>query len=134
MHELSIATSIVETVLQEIARKNLPPVQAIAVRLGALSSIDPEALRFGFDSIISETPLAQTKLEIEFVPVQGKCRACRREFAVEDFVFACPFCRSGQIEVTQGEELDVAYLEVEDASANPKDENAPMDRNNPTDF
>jgi hydrogenase nickel incorporation protein HypA/HybF len=112
MHELSIATSIVETVLQEIARKRLPPVQTIAVRIGALSAVDPEALRFGFDSIISGTPLAKTKLEIEFVPVQGKCRACRQEFAVEDFVFACPHCQSGHIEVTRGEELDIAYLEV----------------------
>jgi hydrogenase nickel incorporation protein HypA/HybF len=114
MHELSIATSIVETVLQEITRQHLPPVQTIAVRIGALSSIDPEALRFGFDSIISGTPLAKTKLEIEYVPVQGKCRACGREFVVEDFVFACPHCQSGQIEVTRGEELDIAYLEIED--------------------
>jgi hydrogenase nickel incorporation protein HypA/HybF len=112
MHEISIASSIVETVLREIARKQLPPVQTIAVRIGALSCVDPEALRFGFDSIIPDTPLAKTKLDIEFVPVQGKCRACGREFAVEDFVFACPLCQSGQIEVTRGEELDIAYLEV----------------------
>lgn len=112
MHELSIATSIVDTVLQEIRRKRLPPVQTIAVRIGALSSVDPEALRFGFDVIIVDTPLAKTKLEIEFVPVQGKCRACNFEFAVQDFVFACPQCNSGQIETTRGDELDIAYLEV----------------------
>jgi hydrogenase nickel incorporation protein HypA/HybF len=116
MHELSIATSIVETVLQEIARQHLLPVQTIAVRLGALSCVDPEALRFGFDSIISGTPLANTKLEIEFVPVQGKCRTCGQEFTVEDFVFACPHCQSGQIEITRGEELDIAYLEIEERS------------------
>ncbi len=112
MHELSIATSIVDSVLLEIQRKNLPPVQTIAVRIGALSSVDPEALRFGFDAIIADTPLAKTKLEIEFVPVQGKCRACNNEFAVQDFVFACPSCNSGQIEMTRGDELDIAYLEV----------------------
>lgn len=112
MHELSIATSIVETVLQEIQRKNLPPVQTIAVRIGALSCVDPEALRFGFDSIITDTSLAQAKLEIEQVPVQGKCRACNNEFTVQDFVFACPSCDSGQIDMTRGDELDIAYLEV----------------------
>lgn len=36
MHELSLATSIVETVTQEIQRKNLPPTQTITVRIGAL--------------------------------------------------------------------------------------------------
>lgn len=112
MHELSIATSIVDSVLQEVARRKLPPVQTIALRLGALSSVDPEALRFGFDAIIGDTPLANAKLEIEFVPVQGKCRACMHEFAVHDFVFACPRCASGRIDTTRGDELDIAYLEV----------------------
>ncbi|MDZ7292026.1 MAG: hydrogenase maturation nickel metallochaperone HypA [candidate division KSB1 bacterium] len=121
MHELSIATSIVETVLQEIQRQNLPPVQTIAVRIGALSSVDPEALRFGYEAITPDTPLANTKLEIEFVPVQAKCRACGQEFAVEDFVFACPLCDSGQIEVMRGEELDIAYLEVENDKLNTDD-------------
>lgn len=112
MHELSIATSIVDSVLQEIARKSLPPVQTIALRIGALSNVDPEALRFGFAATVMDTPLAGAKLEIEFVPVQGKCRACNHEFAVRDFVFACPHCDSGQIDMTRGDELDIAYLEV----------------------
>lgn len=112
MHELSIAAALVDTVLQEIQRKNLSPVQTIAVRIGALSSVDPEALRFGFDAIIVDTPLAKTKLEIEFVPIQGKCRACNNEFTVQNFVFACPLCDSRQIDMTRGDELDIAYLEV----------------------
>lgn len=112
MHELSLATSIVDSVLQEVARKQLPPVQTIALRLGALSNVDPEALRFGFEAIIIDTPLANAKLEIELVPVQGKCRACNREFNVVDFIFICPFCQSGKIETTRGDELDIAYLEV----------------------
>lgn len=112
MHELSIAAALVDTVLQEVQHKTLPPVQTIAVRIGALSCVDPEALRFGFDSIIVDTPLEKAKLEIEFVAVQGKCRACNHEFAVQNFVFACPACSSGQIETTRGDELEIAYLEV----------------------
>ncbi len=112
MHELSLAASIIESVTQEAARKNLPPVQTIALRIGALSNVDPEALRFGFDAIVMDTQLANAKLEIEFVPVQGKCRACGREFNVIDFVFMCPFCQSGEIEVARGEELEISYLEV----------------------
>ncbi len=112
MHELSIAAALVDTVLREIQRQNLSLVQTIAVRIGALSSVDPEALRFGFDAIIIDTPLANTKLEMEFVPIQGKCRACNNEFTVQNFVFACPLCDSRQIDMTHGDELDIAYLEV----------------------
>ncbi|MDZ7363260.1 MAG: hydrogenase maturation nickel metallochaperone HypA [candidate division KSB1 bacterium] len=114
MHELSIASAIVDTVTQEIKRQNLPPVQTIVVRIGALSSVVPEALQFGFEAIIPDTLLANTKLQIEWTPVQGKCRVCNHEFTVEDFVFACPACQSGQIEVTRGDELEIAFLEVDE--------------------
>ena len=114
MHELSIANAIVETVLQEIQQQNLAAVQTIVLRVGTLSGVVPEALQFGFEAIISDTPLAKTKLEIERIPVQGKCRTCDHDFTVADFIFACPACDSGQIEVTHGEELEIAYLEVAD--------------------
>lgn len=113
MHELAIAEAIVNTVLQEIERQQLPPVQKVVVRVGALSGIMPESLQFGFEAIRVDTPLAQTILEIERVPTQGKCHDCEHEFPVEELVFACPLCRSGNIKVTRGEELDIAYLEVE---------------------
>ena len=114
MHELSIAASIVETVSQEIKWQNLQRVQTIVLRIGALSGVDPEALRFGFEAITTDTPFAKTRLDIEYVPVQGKCRACGRRFTVEDFIFACPICQSVEIEITAGEELDIAYLEIEE--------------------
>ncbi|MFQ5631945.1 MAG: hydrogenase maturation nickel metallochaperone HypA [bacterium] len=114
MHELSMATSILNTVLQEIETKKLPPVEYIVVRIGALSGILPDALEFSFDAIKRNTSLADTRLKIEKVPVTGKCRDCSAGFGVEDYVFACPRCNSGSIEVTHGQELDIAYLEVEE--------------------
>jgi len=90
----------------------LSEVQTIAVRIGALSSVNPEALRFGFTALTQDTPLAQTELAIEMVPVQGRCRNCERELEVRDLVFACPFCGPGQIAVAHGEELDINDLEV----------------------
>jgi hydrogenase nickel incorporation protein HypA/HybF len=113
MHELSIADAIVHTVLQEIERQHLPPVQKVVVRVGALSGVVPDALQFGFEAITAGTPLAQTILEIEPVPIQGRCNECEHTFPVEEFLFACPVCQSGNIQVTRGEELDIAYLEVE---------------------
>jgi len=118
MHELSIAKSIVDLVLLEIEQRNLPQVQTIVLRVGALSGVVPEALQFSFEVIIKDTPLANTKLKIEEIPIQGKCEICGNEFTVESFVFACPICHSGQTEVTHGEELDIAYLEVEESRSN----------------
>lgn len=112
MHELGIAQSIIQTVLDEVAAKGLTPVESITVRVGALSSVVPEALEFGFDALKADTALAETQLKIERVPIQGKCKDCGRDFDVEDYVFACPHCESGQLTVLRGEELEIAYLEV----------------------
>lgn len=114
MHELTIANSIVAHVKKEVERQDLPPVKAIIVRVGVLSDVVPEALEFNFDVIKADTPFSQTKLVIETVPLKGKCQKCDHEFSVENYAFFCPICNSGQITVTQGEELDIAYLEVEE--------------------
>ncbi|MFQ5639748.1 MAG: hydrogenase maturation nickel metallochaperone HypA [bacterium] len=115
MHELAFANSIVSVVQREVARQNLPPVKKVVVRIGALSDVVPDALKFNYEIITRDTPLEKTQLVIDEIAVKARCTSCAREFGVEKFVFACPGCGSGQIKVIQGEELDIAYLEVEDS-------------------
>ncbi|UCD64103.1 MAG: hydrogenase maturation nickel metallochaperone HypA [Candidatus Zixiibacteriota bacterium] len=114
MHELAIANSIVDTVLDEAARRNLKAITAVGLRVGDLTDIVPEALEFGFSAIISNTPLQGVRLEIERVPLGGTCRACSESFDIKEMVFACPRCGSGKIKIDRGEELDIAYIEVGD--------------------
>ncbi len=112
MHELSIAQSIISYVLQEVEQRQLPPVQKVVVRVGPLSGIFPEALRFGFESLVVDTPLVNAQLEIEEIPLRGKCKSCGFEFSIENNLFACSQCSATQIEVVSGTDLDIAYLEV----------------------
>ena len=114
MHELSIAQSIVESVLKEVNKKNYSNVTTIALRIGALTDIVPDALEFGFDIIKAETILASTKLEIEIIPVRGKCNNCKKDFEVKEFIFVCPECSSFDIKTEKGTELDIAYIEIDD--------------------
>lgn len=110
MHELSIATEIISIVEKEIARQSLNSVSSIKLRIGALAGVNPEALRFGFEAASAGTALAGTTLDIDWIVVKGKCRTCGREFTIDDFAFICPFCDSPDIEVLQGEELDIVHL------------------------
>jgi hydrogenase nickel incorporation protein HypA/HybF len=112
MHELSIANSIINIVLDEIKIKNLGEVKAIGLKIGALSGIFPDALEFGFDAIKLETVLCKTKLEIEVIPIAGNCANCSKSFEVRDLVFSCPHCQSSSIKMEQGEELDITYMEI----------------------
>ena len=119
MHELSIAQSILDTVLQEMESRQLPPISKIVVHVGALSGVVPEALQFGFDALKKQTPLENTELSIEMIPVRGHCTDCGADFEVENFAFSCPQCQSGQIQMTCGDELNIAYLEVEEEPSAP---------------
>jgi len=110
MHELHIATEIITIVQEEMATRRLSEVKAVGIRLGVLSGVDPEALTFGFEAATIDTPQSGAKLIIERIPVQGRCRSCKKDFQVEEFIFMCPHCCSTDMEITQGEELDVAYL------------------------
>ncbi len=110
MHELGIALEIIKSVEAERLERDMKQISEIGVSVGALSSIDPESLRFCFDASKKDTALMDTQLEIEYVAVEGKCNSCARNFKVEDFIFICPSCGSTDIEVEKGEEMNINYI------------------------
>ena len=65
MHELSIATSLVEAVCEELPRLNGATVRAIRIRVGSLSGVSSDALLFSFDAAADGSPIAGSLLEIE---------------------------------------------------------------------
>jgi len=113
MHELAIANSIVRTVLEAMDRDGYTAVTRVGLHIGALTDVVPEALVFGFEAIVKGTALEHTRLDIEQIPIKGKCRECGGEFTIEEFSFVCPLCSGRDIAMSQGDELDITYLEVE---------------------
>jgi len=113
MHELSIAESIVNGVLKEMEIRNISRVIAVGVKIGALSDIVPESLQFGYETLIPDTPLKGSELHIEMVPITAYCDNCQRSFQIDNFIFVCPDCFSSRLELKQGNELQMAYIEIE---------------------
>lgn len=112
MHELSIAGNIVDTVRRETSDRGLSRIEAITIRIGRMTDVNPDALTFGFEVITRDTELAGTKLIIELVPIAAKCKRCGREFEVPEYSFICPDCSSNAVELIRGLELDIAFFEV----------------------
>lgn len=113
MHELSIADNILSAVKSAAQERQISDVTKISIRIGSLSNVEPEALRFGFDVLKTDQGLPNCLLEIEFVLTRARCRKCSSEFEVHDFVFICPDCASSQCDLTSGQELEIAYFEGE---------------------
>ncbi len=113
MHELGIAQEIISLIEAEQKRRDYKRIVSVHLRLGALSGVDPDALTFGYEAATLDTPLAECRLVIETVAIRGRCRNCRAEFSVDDWLFACPICLSHDVDVIQGDEMQIDHLVVE---------------------
>ncbi len=114
MHELSIAQSIIEIATEEASRRS-SRVSAVHLKLGALSGVVTEALLFAYDLACEQTPLAGSRLVIEELPTVVYCPRCRKDQTLSSTQwFCCPVCDTPTSDVTQGRELEVSALELED--------------------
>jgi hydrogenase nickel incorporation protein HypA/HybF len=113
MHELSIALSILDLVTEEAERRRAR-VLAVHVKLGPLSGVVKDALVSAFGLAREGTPLAQTELLIEEVPIVGRCRVCAAESPPLSLQsLSCPACGTPIAEFVSGRELEVVALEIE---------------------
>ena len=112
MHELSIAQSIVD-IIDETLNGEDKKLLEVAVRIGELVAVVPESLKFCYEVITENTKYAGSRLDIQILPLRSRCKNCRREFQIEKFNFICPHCASTELEVIQGQELNISHLEVE---------------------
>ncbi|MDR7480922.1 MAG: hydrogenase maturation nickel metallochaperone HypA [Armatimonadota bacterium] len=119
MHELSICQALIEVAADALARVPAPSprVLRVTVRVGRLTAVVPEALRFHFDLLTPGTVLEGAELVIEEVPARGRCAACLYEFAADGFPSRCPACGARDVLVSGGQDLDVVALDVADDDA-----------------
>ena len=104
----------------EIAAASIPEdmhharVERINLKVGKLSAIVTDSLRFCFEIAAKETQLDGAELFIEEIPVVALCNSCRHEWTIENPVFKCEKCNSGEIELLSGRELDIDSIEIAD--------------------
>ncbi len=115
MHELSIVASVLDQ-LEEIKKQQPAGVHfsKVGLRVGELAGVDVDCLRFGFECSVKETPWEDMVLEIEQVPRRQRCPGCGAEFQAENWATACPKCGEAATITIAGEELQIAFVEVDE--------------------
>jgi hydrogenase nickel incorporation protein HypA/HybF len=113
MHEMSLCEGIVQILEVNAARQGFARVKTVWLEIGALSGVEPEAMRFGFDAVTRGTLAERAGLEIVEVPGEAWCLQCAKTVAVQQRFDACPDCGSYQLQVTGGEQMRIKELEVE---------------------
>lgn len=113
MHEMGIAQNILEIALNAANREGALKIDRINILAGELRGLVPLQLTFCFGLVSQNTIASGAYLNIETIPVSGRCKDCNNSFSIEEYQYLCPKCGSNNIEVTGGTELRIKDIEIE---------------------
>jgi len=115
MHELSIAQSVVQAVLESLSGTPACQILKVRLKIGALSGVDADAVRFCYDIATRDTRLEGSILDIETLAVIIRCSHCARDVQLPDpFRLRCTVCGTPSAQIVQGKELEIDSIEIQD--------------------
>jgi hydrogenase nickel incorporation protein HypA/HybF len=76
MHELSIVSSLVESVLQFLEGHEAKRIVALRVTIGELTCVDAEQLRSCYELVTEGTAIAGSELQVERTKALVRCPKC----------------------------------------------------------
>lgn len=113
MHELSIMEETLNLAIAMAETQAAQRIHQITLRIGVLSGVVPEALRFAFDVVVKGTIAEGATLAIENIPIQCHCTFCNQPFEPEeDYIYECPSCHQFSHTLLKGRELQITSMEV----------------------
>ena len=120
MHELSIASAVVESVLEYLAAHEVKRLLTVRLAVGELSHVEADQLRFCYMAITRETVMENSTLEIENVAAVVNCPRCSyrgRPKYWENALSAapiptleCPDCQ-GAVEPVEGNDCAIKTIQ-----------------------
>lgn len=115
MHEMGIAQQLAAIALDAIPDdiKN-PRVEKLNLRIGKLAAVVEHSLSFCLEVITRDTPLESAELVIEQVPVCLRCETCKHQWQTDTPAFGCPACKTGQVTLISGREIEISSIELAD--------------------
>ncbi len=114
MHELSIASAVVNTAEKHAAGRR---VSVVTMTTGALRQVVPTSLEFYFEIVARGTLCEGARLEQRLVAARLRCEDCGHEWEPDVPAFRCPGCESATVEFLGGNELEVESIEIEEEAA-----------------
>ncbi len=117
MHEMGIANSVIDAVRAEAGRFPNGHIHRVGLRIGELAGVDPEAVTFCFEALVRGTELEPLALDIEYCRRRDQCEACGQTITASFEDQTCPKCGRSETQFLGGDELELAYLEVENGTS-----------------
>jgi hydrogenase nickel incorporation protein HypA/HybF len=112
MHEVGMMKNILDQAVNRAKEEGAHHIDGVHMRVGAASGIVPDSLELAFEVAKKDTIAQDARLQTECVPVVCYCVYCNFEFQPVDLLYECPECHQSNCEVKQGQEFELAFLDV----------------------
>ncbi len=120
MHEISIAGAIVDAVIEAAKKHNAKKVNEVFIEIGELTALNPEQLKFIFETITRDTVAEGARYDIHVVKPLIECRECSYKGPIEFFerlhfflpVIKCPSCGETDVDIIAGRECCVRKIKI----------------------
>jgi hydrogenase nickel incorporation protein HypA/HybF len=112
VHEISLLESVLETLETQAKQQHFKHVKQVVLEIGALSCVEADALRFGFDVVMKNSLADQAELIIIKIAGQGICPTCQQHVLLETLHDPCHYCGSFGVTVLQGQAMRIKELIV----------------------
>ncbi len=119
MHELSLMKNILRIAgSAALSEGEGGRVELIHLRIGEMSGVCEESLRFAFQVLTEGTICEGARLGIERVPLRVTCRGCGSEYHPDEFTFVCRECGSPKLNIDSGREMEIDYILTDERAGN----------------
>lgn len=112
VHETSLVRALLAQVLAIASAREAVAVDAVLVRVGEFSGVEPALLASAWNAAVRATGAEGARLTIETTPLGARCTDCGERFAPIGFRFVCPLCGGPRAAVEQGEELMLQSVDL----------------------
>lgn len=115
MHEVALVQALLDEVEEQVRGSGLRgQVRRVAVVIGVLSGVVPEAFQFAFEVLAPDVLGDGCELTIRESPAFCDCQECGVCSPIHELQYCCPNCGSVSIGLRGGRELLLESLEVEE--------------------
>jgi hydrogenase nickel incorporation protein HypA/HybF len=113
MHELSLATDLVNAALATAKENNARQILSVTVEVGELAMVNPEQLTFMYEVLTEDNMLKGSKLNLVVLPAEAECSNCGYKGSVSDkYTCGCPKCGL-TLKIIKGKDVCLKNMEIE---------------------
>jgi hydrogenase nickel incorporation protein HypA/HybF len=115
MHELGVMLEVVKEVEKFACDNGVQgKIETLVLRIGELSAMIPHYIEAVYPAAVDGTMLEHTKLVLEIMPANARCKDCGAVFNIVKQNSVCPGCGGKSLELLSGREFFIKEIAVRD--------------------